>query len=262
MAAVAIGYFYFAHNFIKIHRSLRMTPATATGVSTRLMDVSDLMNLLVDSEAKAAEAVLDSRPDRNREGRGSLMLRRLLCVCLFTLAGLPVLAQTTGAGYADALSPSFASSTKAMHATIRRDLAEAAEAMPAQEYAFRPTAELRTFAQLIGHVIHANFFFCSQVTGDKLPTTNYEVVTDKAVLVKGLNDALATCDRAHASTTDANFNQPLKVAAGVGMGPANTLRGAVLIFNTSHNNEHYGNIVLYMRLKGHVPPSTARQLKN
>lgn len=34
------------------------------------------------------------------------------------------------------------------------------------------------------------------------------------------------------------------------------------MFNTTHNNEHYGNIVVYMRLKGHVPPSTARtQLK-
>ncbi len=35
-------------------------------------------------------------------------------------------------------------------------------------------------------------------------------------------------------------------------------RGAVLFFNTTHNNEHYGNLVVYMRLKGHVPPSTAR----
>jgi uncharacterized damage-inducible protein DinB len=35
-------------------------------------------------------------------------------------------------------------------------------------------------------------------------------------------------------------------------------RGAVLTFNTTHNNEHYGNMVVYMRLTGHVPPSTAR----
>jgi uncharacterized damage-inducible protein DinB len=41
------------------------------------------------------------------------------------------------------------------------------------------------------------------------------------------------------------------------MSPANTVRGAILMFNTTHNNEHYGNIVVYMRLKGHVPPSTA-----
>jgi uncharacterized damage-inducible protein DinB len=42
------------------------------------------------------------------------------------------------------------------------------------------------------------------------------------------------------------------------MGPAKTVRGAALMRNVAHNNEHYGNIVVYMRLKGHVPPSTAR----
>jgi len=35
----------------------------------------------------------------------------------------------------------------------------------------------------------------------------------------------------------------------------------VLTFNTAHNNEHYGNIIVYMRLKGLVPPSTARVQK-
>ena len=58
MAAVAIN--YFAYNFIKIHRSLRMSPAMAAGVVDRLFDVSDLVNLLIESESKkAAYAVLD-----------------------------------------------------------------------------------------------------------------------------------------------------------------------------------------------------------
>ena len=43
-----------------------------------------------------------------------------------------------------------------------------------------------------------------------------------------------------------------------GSATTTTARGVVLMFNTTHNNEHYGNIVVYMRLKGHVPPSTAR----
>jgi IS1 family transposase len=51
-AAVAIN--YFAYNFIKIHTSLRMTPAMAAGVTNRLFDVMDLVNLLIESETKAA----------------------------------------------------------------------------------------------------------------------------------------------------------------------------------------------------------------
>jgi IS1 family transposase len=52
MAAVAIN--YFAYNFIKIHRTLRVTPAMAAGVTDRLFDVSDLVNLLIEAEAKKA----------------------------------------------------------------------------------------------------------------------------------------------------------------------------------------------------------------
>jgi IS1 family transposase len=52
MAAVAIN--YFAYNFIKIHRTLRVTPAMAAGVTDRLFDVSDLINLLIVSESKKA----------------------------------------------------------------------------------------------------------------------------------------------------------------------------------------------------------------
>jgi uncharacterized damage-inducible protein DinB len=171
-------------------------------------------------------------------------------------------AQTTGAGYADALSPSLASVAQKMHATIRRDLLEAAQSMPADEYGFRPTPEVRTFAQLIGHVINAESFFCSQARQQPPPTTaNHEQLTDKPMLVKALADVLAYCDRAYDETTDSNFNEPIDMKPGVGMGAARTVRGAILVFNTTHDNEHYGNIVVYMRLKGHVPPSTARALR-
>ena len=188
------------------------------------------------------------------------MLRLLMLAFVFAYVTLPsASAQATDAGYADELSPSLAGTAKAMHAKIRRDLAEAAENMPAYEYAFRPTPQVRTFGQIIGHVTDANFFFCSQAAGEKSPATaDYEQFTDKAVLVKALNDSLAYCDRVYAATTDASFIQPMQIANVIGMGSTNTVRGAVLMYNITHNNEHYGNLAVYMRLKGHVPPSTAR----
>jgi len=181
----------------------------------------------------------------------------LIPLCLVGLT-LPAGAQTTDAGFWEALSPSMATMTKTMHGTIRRNIAEAAAAMTADDYGFKPTPQVRSFSELIGHVIFANYLMCSQATGQKSPaTTNFATVTDRAVLLKGLNDALAFCDAAYDATTDANFSQPVKVA-----GPGNRLtdatRGSVLSFNVTHNNEHYGNIVLYMRLRNRVPPSTAR----
>ncbi|MGA7913745.1 MAG: DinB family protein [Candidatus Acidiferrales bacterium] len=194
------------------------------------------------------------------------MLRRFILACVFAFVILPAAsAQTTDAGYPDELSPSLAAGVNAMHAAIRRNLAEAAENMPAEEYGFRPTPQVRTFGQLVGHLINSNFYFCSQVAGEKSPATaDYQKITDKPTLVKALNDSLAYCDRVYAATTDANFLQPTHIANVFGTGSTNTVRGAVLIYNVAHNNEHYGNLVVYMRLKGHVPPSTARaqQQKN
>lgn len=52
MAAVALN--YFAYNFIKIHSTLRMTPAMAAGVTSRLWEASDLVDLLIEAESKEA----------------------------------------------------------------------------------------------------------------------------------------------------------------------------------------------------------------
>jgi uncharacterized damage-inducible protein DinB len=187
------------------------------------------------------------------------MLRLLMLAFVFACMTLPAFAQTTDVGYADELSPSLAGGVNAMHAAIRRNLAEAAENMPADEYTVRPTPELRTFGQIIGHLVKANFFFCSQAVGEKSPATvDYDQITAKAALVEALNDSFVYCDQVYAATTDANFSQPVQIADVVGTGSGNTVRGAVLMYNITHNNEHYGNIAVYMRLKGHVPPSTAR----
>ena len=183
-------------------------------------------------------------------------MRTLMAVILVCGAAIPVSAQTTDAGYWDALTPSLASIAKTMHTSIRRNLAEAAEKMPDESYAFKPAPQVRSFAELLGHVVNANFFFCAQAKGEKSPATaNYEKLSEKAALVKGLNEALAYCDGAYDATTDANFMDMIKVVGGPG---GETRRGAMLGWNTTHNNEHYGNVVVYLRLKGIVPPSTAR----
>src|SRR5579859_2322381 len=78
-------------------------------------------------------------------------------------------AQTSDAGADHALSTSLAATIKAMHASIRRDLAEAAESMPAENYGFRPTPQVRTFAQLVGHVTNVNLLFCSGAKGEPYP---------------------------------------------------------------------------------------------
>ena len=185
------------------------------------------------------------------------MRRAVTIAALIACAAAPAAAQTSDGGADRALSPSIAASVKAMHGIIRRNLAEAAAAMPEGDFAFKPTPQVRSFGELVGHVINANFYFCSQARGEKPAFGgDFEKTAGKAALVKGLNEALAYCDAAYDGTTDANVGQAVTVQGRGGGTP--TTRGLVLMFNTTHNNEHYGNLIVYLRLKGIVPPSTAR----
>jgi len=127
----------------------------------------------------------------------------------------------------------------------------AAEKMPEEQYAFKPDPAVRTFGQILGHVADANYSFCSGVLGESSPSTGIEKTkTTKAELRAALRDAFAYCNRAYDALTDASTNETVKA-----FGQERNKLG-VLWFNASHNLEHYGNLVVYMRTKGIVPPSS------
>ena len=159
-----------------------------------------------------------------------------------------------------AASPAFAQSnpfTKDvtdLYEASRLNLVETAELVSEADYGFKPTPEVRTIGQLVGHVANAQYFFCSSASGQQSPNSvNIEQdVTDKAGLVRALNESFAYCDEVHASMTDAIGLELIDA------GSTQVTKLSRLIFNVAHNNEHYGNLVTYMRLKGMVPPSTAR----
>jgi len=141
----------------------------------------------------------------------------------------------------------------------RNYLAKSAEKMPEEFYNLRPGAqtEVRTFGQLIGHLANFNYRWCSDAKGEKNPQeqTDFEKLPDKASLVKALGAALTYCDGAYAMLTDANSMDVVQGTRDDGT-KAPVLRISRLIINFAHNNEHYGNLVTYMRIKSIVPPSS------
>ena len=127
----------------------------------------------------------------------------------------------------------------------------AAEQMPEPEYAFKPDPAVRSFGQILGHVADANYLFCSVALGEKNPSPGIEKTkTTKADLTSALHGAFAYCGRAYDALTDAAANETVKAFGG----ERNKL--GVLWFNASHNLEHYGNLVVYIRMKAMVPPSS------
>ncbi len=155
---------------------------------------------------------------------------------------------------AAAQSPNPVSTTvKGLYDGAKRNLTEAADKMPESEYGFKPTPEVRSFGQLVGHIANGNYSYCAIGKGEKNPNaTDFEKLTAKADLLKALRDSFTYCDGAYAAATDASL------AEMVDLGREKRTRAFGFVFNVSHDNEHYGNIVTYMRLKGHVPPSTER----
>lgn len=143
-------------------------------------------------------------------------------------------------------------SIKAQQAMIAGNLVKSAAKMSEADYAFKPTPEVRSFGELVGHVANANYMICSTALGEKSPATaNIEkTVTGKAALEKALADAIAYCDGAIMKLTATSSLEEVKFFTGP------TPRLAVFTFNNAHNMEHYGNMVTYMRLKNIVPPSS------
>ncbi|HUF46169.1 MAG TPA: DinB family protein [Vicinamibacterales bacterium] len=142
-----------------------------------------------------------------------------------------------------------------LYQSTRRNVLEAAEAMPEGHYVFKPTDDVRTFGPIIGHVVNTHYNFCTAggSTATRTMTGNAEqMYTTKADLVTALRMSFEFCDAAYAAATD----QALLTASRFGQAEITT--GYALVFNVAHDNEHYGNLVTYMRLKGLVPPSTAR----
>jgi|SRR5579872_4993211 len=146
----------------------------------------------------------------------------------------------------------FSGSIKFEYNLAKSDIVRAAEKMPEENYAFQPTPDIRTFAQLVGHVADAQYMFCSTAAGEKNPAAGSveKTKSTKADLVGALKDAFSYCDKIYGATTDTNGMAAVKFFG------QNTNRLGLMAFNNMHDFEHYGNMVTYMRLKGIVPPSS------
>ena len=138
--------------------------------------------------------------------------------------------------------------------TATGDIVRSAEKVDEPIYAFRPTPEVRTFGQIIGHVADANFGICATAIGEKPPVSDIETtITTKAALLKALKDSFAYCEKAYAGMTDAKGAEVVPFFGGQKLA-----RVSILDFNTAHSYEHYGNMVTYMRMKGIVPASSEK----
>jgi uncharacterized damage-inducible protein DinB len=150
---------------------------------------------------------------------------------------------------------SLTADVKRDYRTVRDYFIRAAEKMPEANYGFKPSPEVRSFGQQVAHVADDQYNLCSPAKGEtrKAAYTEIEKTLSKKVdLVAALKDAFAYCDAAYDALTDTTGAEIVETGKG------GRSRFSMLNWNLWHTWEHYGNIVVYLRMKGLVPPSSDR----
>ena len=176
------------------------------------------------------------------------MIRRIVLASSLSLA-LPLLAADAPKAAAPA-NPAGAG-MGAVYNNIKDTLAKAAEKMPEEKFSYKPTPEVRSFGQIVGHVADAQHMICKMAMGIE---TQYSPdvekgKTTKADLVAALKESSEACTKVFQQSNE-DLAKPVKLF-GMEM---NRYAAATVV--VGHAFEHYGNLVTYLRMNGIVPPSS------
>src|SRR6201996_2789957 len=172
-------------------------------------------------------------------------MQRIVCVVAAFMFGLPAFGQGTG----------MPAEVQKAYAGVKANVLKAADKMPAEDYSYKPTPDIRTFARVVNHVTEAQLHICGAANNTdantlaKVPAET----ADKAAVVEALKASFAECDKAYAGLTDSNMTEMLQAGP---MGKRSRL--SLLWGNVAHDNEQYATLSLYLRLKGLVPPSSEK----
>ncbi len=142
---------------------------------------------------------------------------------------------------------------------IQRSFVGLADAMPADRYGFKPTAgefsEARSFGEQVKHVACANFAFFNEIEKKEPPADcahgGPSPAATKAELVAYLRDSFDYAQSVLRTMTPSNALEPVTGPYG-----APSTRLGITTLAVWHASDHYGQLVVYLRMNGIVPPAS------
>jgi hypothetical protein len=165
------------------------------------------------------------------------MLRRM---SLIFCAALPLLAQSG--------LPTITGEVKQNYQRTKDLVLRAADKMPEDGYAMKATPQVRSYAQILLHIAQGQEMICGGIFNQ--PGRADQTKTAKADVIAELKKSFDICDRAYDFLGESNASL---VGGSEFMG--GTMVGR-LYANVIHDNEMYGTMVVYLRIRGIVPPSS------
>jgi uncharacterized damage-inducible protein DinB len=179
---------------------------------------------------------------------------RILGCCLLAAASTLALAQATAPAkpaVGTLMSPSLTYGK--LLSGMEQEFVSAAEAMPEDKYNFAPPAAagefkgVRTFGEQVKHVAEANAYFFHDPSKPMVDNrADFEKLKTKAEIVKALKDSFV---QAHAYVDSITPENAYVMTA-------NGTRAGMAAFGIAHFMDHYGQICVYLRMNGIVPPAS------
>jgi uncharacterized damage-inducible protein DinB len=151
-----------------------------------------------------------------------------------------------------------ADSVNEMWTDVEQSFIALADAMPEEKWGFKPNQgefkDVRTFGEQVKHVACANEAWAKKLRGEKPPARcdlgGPNPAKTKAELMAYLKDSFHMMDAGIAATNSSNLLEPVKGPYG------GDNRLAVLEYALWHATDHYGQLVVYLRMSGIVPPAS------
>ncbi|MGO9519720.1 MAG: DinB family protein [Candidatus Korobacteraceae bacterium] len=159
------------------------------------------------------------------------------------------------------IKPTFAMVFDRNLTGVEKEVVSAAEAMPDDKFNFAPTQGefkgVRTFALQVKHIAVANYGLGAAILTEKPPMdlkgeNGPDNITSKADIVKFLKDSFVYAHKAANSVTDANVLEKVQSP----FGPNKVTRLSLSVIMLSHPFDHYGQMVVYLRMNGIIPPAS------
>lgn len=171
--------------------------------------------------------------------------RTLLTIACLAACSLPAQAPPPAAQNE---SPSTKKIREMFYAATN-NIRRAADNMPENNYAFKPTPDMRSFGELLAHIADVQSRICQSTLRDKKPTKEIDD-TAKSDIQRALSASFDECYEAFSELSAENQDQLVPTPAG------ELPRIVALTMVLGHDSEEYGSMQVYLRMKGIAAPPT------
>src|SRR5271170_8033467 len=177
-------------------------------------------------------------------------MKKTLMIAALLLLAVSAAAQTTPAQAKNAVSASL----RDILPSRQKNTVAAVEAMPADKFSYKPTADQRTFGQLVVHMVETNYLLCSKAAAVPAPKAEEMKDTDsKERLVGALKASFDFCSDALTKMDDSKLAETTEVFGG-----KQATRAWISMALAGTWADHYAEAVMYLRLNGVLPPTAKK----